>query len=518
MKRRAIIAGVVTALMLGGITVVFAVLQEDGPPPAPDRPASKPKPGAPPYAVDLFQPFFYDRAADDDFLARGASGQAHVVYALTTDGVEQAVERMLPFRDEIERATAGSGIDPDDLEAMAFLESAGRPDAMADGTPSSASGLMQILPETAVALLGMRVDTVQSNRIFRAIERNQRRAVLSVKPKKKRAARRKVKELVRELKRVDERFDPEKALAGAVRYLTIAEQRFARRDLAITAYHMGIGNLRTLIARYVAPRAQARTTPGTVKRFRITWPRLYYDSSPVRNPRTWGLLSSLGDDSRHYLFKVEASKEILRLAREDRDQLRETIEAQTAKASAEEVLRPESRFPPYEDNEDLREAFARSELVPLPNDPKRLGYRIGRGMGSLAKRLKQPRILYQGLRREALAALLYISKEYRRIAGKAYRPLRVTSTVRDLPYQELLVHRNVQATSEFSLHTTGFAIDIAKPKAEGPLRFMLERLQALNVISWVEEPGAFHMTVGPGAKALMPLYEALVLDRRPIVR
>jgi len=136
-------------------------------------------------------------------------------------------------------------------------------------------------------------------------------------------------------------------------------------------------------------------------------------------------------------------------------------------------------------------------------------------MGSLARRLDQPKILYRGLRPEALATLLYIAKEYRRIAG--HGTLRVTSTVRDLPYQELLVETNIQATSEFSLHTTGFAIDIAKPRAESVLRFLLERLQALDVIAWVEEPGAFHLTVGRDGQAFMPLYEALIEDQRPLV-
>jgi hypothetical protein len=58
-----------------------------------------------------------------------------------------------------------------------------------------------------------------------------------------------------------------------------------------------------------------------VKRYGLSWPRLYYDSSPTRNPRTWDLLTALGDDSRHYLFKVLASREILRLARNDPDEL-----------------------------------------------------------------------------------------------------------------------------------------------------------------------------------------------------
>ena len=210
-----------------------------------------------------------------------------------------------------------------------------------------------------------------------------------------------------------------------------------------------------------------------------------------------------------------ASREILRLAREDPDELERQIRLQTAKASAEEVLRPESRYPPYEDDADLRRAYKRDELVPLPNDPVRLAYRPGRKMGSLARRLDQPRILYRGLRPEALATLLYLAKEYRRIAGRG--TLRVTSTVRDIPYQELLVQTNIQATSEFSLHTTGFAIDIAKPRAEAPLRFLLERLQAWDAISWVEEPGAFHLTVGPRAEPFLPIYEALVEDRRPLL-
>ena len=517
-KRLPLLAGLGAALLLAAITVTIGLLRDGPPPPAPETPPDKPKPGAPPYDVNAFQPFFYSPVDESEFLERGSRGQAHIVYALSPGGVEASVRRTTRWRDAVEGATAGSGIDPDELEAMMFLESAGRPHVMADGTPNSATGLMQILPSTAVALLGMRVDLARSLEIQRAIARNQRRAVFSAKPKKKRTARRKVRELLAERDVVDERFDPEKSLRGAVRYLQIARRRFGRMDLAITSYHMGIGNLRSVIARYVAPREPARTTSRTVRLYRISWPALYYDSSPTRNPATWRLLSSLGDDSRHYLFKVEASKEILRLAREDRDELQSTIELQTAKASAEEVLRPESRYSPYEDHEALREAYKRKELVALPGDPPRLGYRISRGMGSLAKRLKQPRILYRGLRREALACLLYIAKEYRTIAGKAARPLRVTSTVRDLPYQGLLVQTNVQATSEFSLHTTGFAIDIAKPRAEEPLRFLLERLQALNVISWVEEPGAFHLTVGPEARVLFPIYEALVVDRRPIVR
>ena len=516
MSRPAALAGAAAALVLAAVTIAVAILRDDGPPAAPEPLPGAPKPGAPPYDAAAFQPFAYTDGAAADFLARGSRGMAHVVYALSPGGVEASVARTTRWRGAVERAVAGTRVDADDVEAMLFLESAGRPTVMADGTPASATGLMQIIPSTATALLGMRVDLARSLEINRELPQAQRRAVISAKPKKRRAARRLVRSLLRERKVVDERFDPRKALDGAVRYLLEARRRFGRQDLAIASYHMGIGNLGTVIDRYVSPRRPARTTRATVERYGLSWPRLYYDSSPTRNPRTWKLLTDLGDDSRHYLFKVLASREILRLARDDRGELERRIELQTAKASAEEVLRPESRYSPYGDDEDLRRAYKRDELVPLPKDPVRLAYRPSRRMGSLSRRLEQPRILYRGLRREALACLLYIAKEYRRIAGRG--TLRVTSTVRDLPYQELLVATNIQATREFSLHTTGFAIDIAKPRAEAPLRFLLERLQALDVIAWVEEPGAFHLTVGPGAGAFAPLYEALVEDRRPLLR
>ncbi|MGH2837154.1 MAG: transglycosylase SLT domain-containing protein [Thermoleophilaceae bacterium] len=516
MSRPALLAGAGAAVVLVVVTVVVALVRDGGPPAAPEPPPRAPKPGAPPYNAAAFQPFTYGDLPDAEFMSRGSQGLAHIVYALSPGGVEHSVARTGRWRRGIERAVADTSVRADDLEAMLFLESAGRPTVMADGTPASATGLMQIIPSTAVSLLGMRVDLERSLEINRELPRAQRRAVTSRKAKKRRAARRSVRSLLRERKVVDERFDPQKSLDAAVRYLLESRRRFGRTDLAIASYHMGIGNLDTVIRTYVAPRPAPRSTRRTVERYGISWPQLYYDSSPTRNPRTWKLLTQLGDETRHYLFKVLASREILRLAREDRDELERQIELQTAKASAEEVLRPESRFPPYEDDAALRRAYKRDELVPLPNDPVRLAYRPGRKMGSLGRRLDQPRILYRGLRPEALATLLYIAKEYRRIARGG--GLRVTSSVRDLPYQELLVQTNIQATSEFSLHTTGFAIDIAKPRAEAPLRFLLERLQALNAISWVEEPGAFHLTAGPDAEPFLPIYEALVEDRRPLVR
>ena len=38
----------------------------------------------------------------------------------------------------------------------------------------------------------------------------------------------------------------------------------------------------------------------------------------------------------------------------------------------------------------------------------------------------------------------------------------MTSTVRDSRYQRVLAARNIEATRNFSLHTTGWAFDIAR--------------------------------------------------------
>jgi hypothetical protein len=118
-------------------------------------------------------------------------------------------------------------------------------------------------------------------------------------------------------------------------------------------------------------------------------------------------------------------------------------------------------------------------------------------MGELASRVHQSPRLYRALRPQALRILEVIGAGTRAIART--RPLVVTSTVRDARYQRVLVARNEQATRNFSLHTTGWAFDISRDyrsRAQAlAFQFMLDRLTALNMIAWVREPGAIHVTV-----------------------
>jgi hypothetical protein len=130
-------------------------------------------------------------------------------------------------------------------------------------------------------------------------------------------------------------------------------------------------------------------------------------------------------------------------------------------------------------------------------------------MGELAPRLDQPKSLYRALKPEALALLVYLARGTKAIGTDT--PLVLTSTVRDGGYQRLLTRRNMEATRGYALHTTGWAFDVERDYASRrqalAFQFMLDRLQALNLIAWVREPAAIHVTAGPEAEKLLGLLE-----------
>src|SRR4051812_29820465 len=265
---------------------------------------------------------------------RAAAGLAHVIYAKSPGGAIVSAARTATWRPEVERAAKRGGIDPDVLEAIVLLESAGRPDAQASDDIEGAAGLTQILAETGQDLLGMRIDVRASARLTRGINRGHKVAA-------RLAARR----------RVDERFDPPKALAATVRYLRIAKQRLGRTDLAIAAYHMGIGNMQTALAAY--------------GRRKVPYARLFFDSTPLRHAKAYRVLAALGDDSSTYLWRVMAAREIMRLYRMDPEKLARQADLQGRKASAEEVLHPSDRTETYGDPFAIQRALGSGELDPL---------------------------------------------------------------------------------------------------------------------------------------------------------
>ena len=428
-------------------------------------------------------PLSWDRSREREFSERAATGLSHVIYEISPGGVVASAERTAAYREQIEAAAGRHGVDPDTLEAVIFLESAGRPDVSAGPTPDSAAGLAQIIPSTATDLLGMSVDLPQSIAITERIlaarspgEADRLRA--------QRAA-------------IDQRFDPDAALEGAARYLEIARERFGGEDLAVASYHMGIGNLESVLAAYA----------GDGETADLSYAQVYFDSGPDSHSGAYELLGGFADESADYLWKVLASREIMRRWRDDPEALAATATLATNKATLEEVFHPENETPVFEDPGAIEDAVDDGELLPLPDDPG-LGWEPDPDIGELAAELDQSPELYRALRPEALATLTYVAGLTRNISGAA-TPLQVTSAVRDREYQELLVESNVQATAEYSLHTTGWSFDIRRDyesrRQARAFQYVLDRLRALALLDYAIEPGAIHVTVSNlGAELLRP--------------
>ena len=471
------------ALILAAAALAALLLtREDGLPP----------PGAP--AVidpDAPDPFAYDEARRAEFEARAAAGHSHVLYAKSPGGVIATARRTAVYRAQVEAVAPTAGVEPDMLEAIVFLESAGRPEVIAGPGLDGAVGLTQILAETGRNLLAMRVDTAAARRLSRAIERADRRGQ-TARSRRLRARRR----------RVDERFDPVKSLQATGRYLSFARGRLGRPDLAVASYHMGVGNLQSVIADFAG-------AAGSAPR---SYAEVYFAGTPSARPAAYRRLARLGDDSSTYLWRVLAAREIMRSYRGDRAGLERLSDLHDAKASSEEVLHPPDSTESFEDPDALEEAYRDERIRAFPNAPRRLGLARDRRMGELARKLEREPRLYRGLRPEAYALAAYLARLVR-TAGGSDAPLVVSSTVRDQRYQRLLLDRNREAPPGYSLHTTGYALDILRryrSRAHArAFQFALDRLQSLNLIAWVREPAAIHLTVASDARRLEPLLRSI---------
>src|SRR3954470_7300252 len=223
-------------------------------------------------------PLAYRPGAEAMLTNRAAAGLSHVLYAKSPGGTTATAARVARFRPLIEATARRYGADPDMLEAIVFLESAGRPEARASNDLTGAVGLTQILAQTGAGLLHMHVDLPRSMRltkqIGKAFSKGRRGQVMRLRAQRRRA---------------DERFDPAKSLAATCRYLRFAKDKLGRDDLAAESYHMGVGNLQGALAAY---------GEGDV-----SYVALYFGSTPLRHSRAFDRLAALGDDSATYLWR-----------------------------------------------------------------------------------------------------------------------------------------------------------------------------------------------------------------------
>jgi soluble lytic murein transglycosylase-like protein len=421
-------------------------------------------------------PFAYVPSREAEFVTRATAGSAHVLYTKSPGGVLATAARVAAFRPLIDSAVAGTGIDPAMLEALVFVESAGRPNVIVGGDPANASGLTQILASTGLALLGMHIDLVASRRLSGEID------LASAAGQTARVAR-----LERQRAGVDDRFNPRLALAATVRYLQIGERDLGRWDLAFESYHMGIGNLQRVLDLYDGGHA-------------VPYPQLYFDTAPDHNPAAYSLISSFGDDSSLYYWRLLGAVQIMRLYRTNRPALLRQIALQSAVDSNAYVLQPPDAVHPFADPDALDRAYAAHQILPLPSDPARLGLSYDPEIGALAHQFGFTPALYRGLRPAALALLIELAARVRTLSRLPRSTLTVMSAVSDQRYQQRLGFTDPPAAAGWSFT---IARRYASEAQAAAFQAMLDRLQALDLIAWQRFPSVIEVTVAADAAQVL---------------
>ena len=465
--RRLAIAGVVLVALSATAIALATSGGKSAPPPLPLPGIGQPaKPG---------DPFAYVPSREPEFVARAIAGSDHVLFTKSPGGALAAAARVAAFRPLVDRAVAGTNIDPSILEALVFVESAGRPNVIAGADPADASGLTQILASTGQSLLGMHIDLARSRQLTGKIATAAGQGRLGL-----------VARLQRQRARIDDRFDPRKALAATVRYLELAEQHFERADLAVESYHMGIGNLQDVLDDYDGGKA-------------VPYAQLSFDTAPDHHSSAFNLLAGFGDDSSLYYWRVLGAQRVMELYRTDRAELSRLSSLQTAIDSRAYVLHPPQAVHPFATPAALGEAYTQRTILPLPSNARALGLAYDPGIGSLAGQLHVARALYRGLRGPALDLLIEFAARVRALAGGAVT-LIVTSAVSDLRYQQLLGVSDPPAAGGWSFTIARRYVKEAQAAA---VQAMLDRLQALDVIAWQRFSSEIEITVAPDASQVL---------------
>jgi hypothetical protein len=292
--------------------------------------------------------------------------------------------------------------------------------------------------------------------------------------------------LERQRAAVDYRFDPRRALAAAVRYLETARARLGRWDLAFVSYHMGIGNLQQILDEYDGGDA-------------VPYAQLYFDTAPDRHAQAYTRLTSLGDDSSLYYWRVLGAVQIMRLYRSDRAALVRLNALQSATDSAAQVLHPPDRTPGFADPAALYRAYAQRAILRLPSNAAALGLAYDPGMGSSARQVGAVPALYHGLRVPALDLLVELAARVRALSGRD-GSLVVASTVTDAAYDRAQGAEDPPAEAGWSFTLLRRYSSRAQAAA---LQAMLDRLQALNLIAWQRFPASIEVTVASDASSVI---------------
>jgi soluble lytic murein transglycosylase-like protein len=378
-------------------------------------------------------------------------------------------------------ASEQSGIPKTEIEAIAYLESFGDPNAQ---SPAGPKGIMQIAIPTAHDM-GLVVVVATRYRVTK-----QRVAVTKAGHTRYKTVTRRTPYTVMVR---DDRLIPDRAIPAAAMYLAKLERAFGGRDWAIFAYHCGVG----CVSEMIGLTRKARGVPAD----QITVPRMFFSATPAWNRELYSAIEAemLRDYSPTYYFRIMRVQELLALYRSDPKAFADLSAEYRSNYSA--ATRPPHRLALWLTPKDLIfrraadiQADAGQRLAPAADRPFFLGFSLRLTSGAPAEATPA-----------ALGTLEYLAYETRRLyqsmqpGGDSFRPLEVTSLVE--PEDAAMP----EAAREALSHTSGEVFDIALgnlPTGELEcLRFILDDLGWDGYIGFFEEGrDSLHIGCAPAAR------------------
>ena len=386
-------------------------------------------------------------------MRRGRDGLAHPLYAETRGGVERTAAIMDRLSPYFERFGRAAKVDPLTLAAVVMVESGGRADLTEEPDSSAGRAGLAGLTPGAARDAGLRVDAKTSDELTRRIDQL---TTKQSKIKRKSEAAELDPALIEmraKRRRVDERFDVVKAIEAAAQLLAEGDE-----DRAVEAYR----------------KADAE-----------------------------------------FPFVVAAARQILVLYRDDPAGLYKLATLHGTKPGAEDVLRPPADPPSYVDHEGIEKAIESGELVPLPDDPARTGFRLGDDRDSRRVFASE---LHRALRPGALATLVYVAGSARQQADEALT-LELAGAVRPETGKQRLEAAARSAgdgvagpgaplSSKYLRPpaSTGYSFELLRnlpDDDQAAVDAVLARLRVLNVVEVVRDGDVDRVTVGPRAGELL---------------
>ncbi|MGV3722492.1 MAG: hypothetical protein ACO1SX_16420 [Actinomycetota bacterium] len=244
--------------------------------------------------------------------------------------------------------------------------------------------------------------------------------------------------LVAKRRKVDERYDPAKAIMAQSRYLVKLTRRYGGVDWALQAYHggeAGASKTMRLFSEGIGSRTYLASRSGSSGRLGIgrwlPYTEMYQRVSPTATPAAFSYLFGRSDDHRYYWWKVLMAERALDLYRKDATEFERQWRDLHPGLNADAVFLPETDQRQFADNAALAAAYRAGELVRLPASAAALGIRTQ----NIAVLAPQSAGLHKGLRPEAMGALLRLAHIYRSQGGQ--QPLTAVSLVQSNAYRQL---------------------------------------------------------------------------------